>query len=382
MLICTSSGFVQVEPSKLNILVLDSDKIGISKNGYLFVYVSNETPNYDVYFDNLQVTHERSALLEETHYYPFGLTMAGISSKAINRLQNLKKFNGIEEINDFGLQDLDTKFRELDPQIGRWWQIDPKTEKMEMWSPYVSNYNNPIRFNDPDGDEPYSGDDPSKLFGATVDMTKAPAGSGTNAAGYPRNGRWFWKEMLAQHPEMFDKGNAVRIMANSAPVVNETWVKYNPAHAEYMGDKLIHHHINQGKMATGIPQTAHRTLSSVLHSQNPGGRTKPSTPSNGIVAEKPLPKIGGLTLTPVVQRSSLLTRGLAGLSKVASRVAPFLVVVDAYFTAERAKEAQKNGKLTEFIILEVGSRIKDIPMIGAMAPSNMASIISLANKIF
>ena len=119
------------------------------KNGYIFVYVSNES-NLDVFFDNLQVIHKPGPILEETHYYPFGLTMAGISSKAAGKLENRYGFNGIEHTTEFDINMYDAFYRNLDPQIGRFWQVDPKPTDME--SPYAVLGNNPIFNIDPLGD--------------------------------------------------------------------------------------------------------------------------------------------------------------------------------------------------------------------------------------
>jgi hypothetical protein len=69
--------------------------ISVPKNGYIFVYVSNES-NLDVFFDNLQVIHKPGPILEETHYYPFGLRMEGICSKAAGSLTNKRQFGGKE----------------------------------------------------------------------------------------------------------------------------------------------------------------------------------------------------------------------------------------------------------------------------------------------
>jgi RHS repeat-associated protein len=133
----------------------------ISKSGYLYIWVSNETQGWDLFFDNLSVKHYTGPLLEETHYYPFGLTMAGISSKALKPYyaENKYRYNKGSELQDkdftdgSGLELYDTHFRELDPQLGRWWQIDPKIENdQESTSPYSSMANNPINYNDPNGD--------------------------------------------------------------------------------------------------------------------------------------------------------------------------------------------------------------------------------------
>ncbi|WP_185937352.1 DUF6443 domain-containing protein [Chitinophaga polysaccharea] len=122
----------------------NGNAIPVLQSGYVYIYTSNES-NIAAFFDNLAVNHIQGALVEETHYYPFGLTMAGISTSAIKGAAypaNKLKFNGIEHTNDFGLNQYDAFYRNYDPQLGRWRQIDPKA--IEGESPYVAMKNGPV----------------------------------------------------------------------------------------------------------------------------------------------------------------------------------------------------------------------------------------------
>jgi len=83
--------------------------------------------------------------------------MAGISSKAANTLENKYKYNGKEkqdkEFSDgSGLELYDYGKRMGNPQLGRWWVLDPKADLLEMSTPYAFCYNNPLIYTDPDGE--------------------------------------------------------------------------------------------------------------------------------------------------------------------------------------------------------------------------------------
>jgi RHS repeat-associated protein len=87
--------------------------------------------------------------LEETHYYPFGMQLEGLSTTAVT--QNAYKYNGKEWNNDFGLGLYDYGARWYDASVGRWWSVDLKSSQFTNLTPYNYVANAPLILIDPYG---------------------------------------------------------------------------------------------------------------------------------------------------------------------------------------------------------------------------------------
>ncbi|WP_289001069.1 RHS repeat-associated core domain-containing protein, partial [uncultured Roseivirga sp.] len=96
------------------------------------------------------VTHTKGPVLQEDHYYPFGLSISALSStaplsKPNNYLYNGKELQQETEWYDYGA-------RMYDPQLGRFFTQDRFAEKYLDFSPYQYAANNPILYIDVNGD--------------------------------------------------------------------------------------------------------------------------------------------------------------------------------------------------------------------------------------
>ena len=102
-------------------------------------------------------------VLDENHYYPFGLKMQGLNSVKLNPEYNYN-YNGKELQEELGLDFHDYGARNYDASLGRWMNIDPLAEQMRRHSPYNYAFDNPVYFIDPDGMAPESSNDPPREF--------------------------------------------------------------------------------------------------------------------------------------------------------------------------------------------------------------------------
>ncbi len=124
------------------------------------MYLSNESNESNesnisnaVYWDDLKITHHESPIVQVDDYYPFGLTFSGWQRMGVK--ENKYLYNGKELQRELDLDWYDYGAKMYMPDIGRWGVVDPLGGQMTRFSPYNYAFDNPIRFIDPDGMEPW-----------------------------------------------------------------------------------------------------------------------------------------------------------------------------------------------------------------------------------
>jgi RHS repeat-associated protein len=156
---------------------LGVNNLKVPKNGYAYIYVSNLS-DQPVYFDNFAVAVTAGNIAEEDHYYPMGLKIASISSRRLQdayqgTVQNYYLYNNKEFFEDGALNWYDYGYRNYDPQIGRFVEMDPWTENYPTLSPFQYAGGDPIGNIDQDGLDIFSvADDGGEVASAAGDVAE------------------------------------------------------------------------------------------------------------------------------------------------------------------------------------------------------------------
>ena len=111
--------------------------------------------NGRVYFSDLDKNLGISSqtpqeVLQERHYYPFGLMFEGPFYPQVGP-QNEYTYNGKRYHREGDLNWYDYGARWQDPTVARWWSLDPLSELAYDQTPFHYVLNNPVSLIDPDG---------------------------------------------------------------------------------------------------------------------------------------------------------------------------------------------------------------------------------------
>jgi RHS repeat-associated protein len=119
--------------------------IAVEQAGYVYIWVSNQSEQARVWFDDLTVTHTQTMVTQATDYGVWGDVLREMKAAEFTYRYGYQ--------GQFAEKDEETgwnhfELREYDAIIGRWLVPDPKRQ---FYSPYIGMGNNPISGIDLDG---------------------------------------------------------------------------------------------------------------------------------------------------------------------------------------------------------------------------------------
>jgi RHS repeat-associated protein len=139
------------DPAELNLpqnkpikVALDA-AVNIANDGFIYVWVSNQSKATRVWFDDLTVSHQESMVIQASDY--------GVWGDVIREQKTGPEKYRFGYQGQYAEKDDETgwshfELREYDAVTGRWTATDPYTQ---FWSPYIGMGNEPVSGTDPDG---------------------------------------------------------------------------------------------------------------------------------------------------------------------------------------------------------------------------------------
>ena len=106
-----------------------------SEEAFAYVYISHEDFSFaHVYIDDVTITYTPTKVIQYSEYYPFGL-QTGNSWTRDNSSNNFLYDAGSELNKTSGWYDL--PYRNYDPALGRFFQIDPMAQSAINLTPFT-----------------------------------------------------------------------------------------------------------------------------------------------------------------------------------------------------------------------------------------------------
>lgn len=142
------AGFEPAEigiPEKKPVRVRFEEPITIDESGYIYVWVSNQSKETRVWFDDLRVKFTDNIVVQTTDYGAWGDVMREEKTdESVYRYAYQGQYAERDEETGWHHFEL----REYDPVIGRFTSVDPAGQ---FYSPYMGMGNDPVNGVDPDG---------------------------------------------------------------------------------------------------------------------------------------------------------------------------------------------------------------------------------------
>lgn len=257
----TAEGYVNYTPAVYGGSLENQTVITPESYNYVF--------NYKDHLGNIRLSYgldpvtNALKIIEENHYYPFGLKHTNYSSgwnsfqridekvslrpgKPSAPLEYKYKFQGQERQEELGLNWDSFKWRNYDYAIGRFMNIDPLAPDFPQWSPYVFSGNLVTIAKELEGMEPdfLIGSD-GKLSKGVVTLMNAAYGYSVSSL---TNSTWIistdprvrsWNE-LTGHPEASVKGRLVMYSSKVVDKDEDYWfglISHEQSHRQDIANK-------------------------------------------------------------------------------------------------------------------------------------------------